>query len=461
MVNGNPKALKVAIFGSGPSGFYAAEELLAESNPEVRVDMFDRLPTPFGLVRGGVAPDHQKIKSVIKIYEKTAGRPGFRFFGNVEFGRELSLEDLKNYYDAAIFAVGAKSDRKMGIPGEDLSGSFAATAFVGWYNAHPDYQDLAFDLSCERVAVIGNGNVAVDVARILARDPETLKTTDISEAALSALRKSKIKEIVMIGRRGPAQAQFTNPEIRELCELPGADLIVDPKELDLDALSIADLEVNVGGTKSKGNVDILKAHSLKAASGKPRKLILKFLASPVELLGKAGQVSQIRLEKNKLARDQDGSLKAVGTGVFETYDIGLVLRSIGYKGVPVPGLPYDDKKGTIPNSEGRIVDAQLKPIPGLYVVGWAKRGPSGVIGTNKPDSIDTARRLLEDAQNKITLPGANICKDVSDLFKEKKLQTVSFEDWKKLDQIEMDRGKSSGKVRDKFSTIPEMLSALK
>ena len=453
--------MKIAIFGSGPSGFYAAEELLIQSDPKIQVDMFDRLPTPFGLVRGGVAPDHQKIKSVVKVYEKTAAREGFRFFGNVEFGKDILLEDVKNLYDAAIFAVGAKSDRKMGIPGENLAGSFAATEFVGWYNGHPDYQNIQFDLSCEKAAVIGIGNVAIDVARILARDPDTYSQTDITEQAVKILKASQVKEVYLIGRRGPVQSAFTNPEIRELAELPGADLIVDPKEIELDEFSKADLESGKTDRQAKGNVQVLTEQSKKNPAGKPRRIIVKFLASPVELIGKDGKVSAVKLEKNSLVRDDRGILRSQATGQFETIEAGLVLRSIGYKGVPLAGLPYDDKKGTIPNVEGRVVDSQFKAIPGLYVVGWAKRGPSGVIGTNKPDSIDTVHKLLEDVKAGKILSFSRNGGDIGDILRKKEIKIVTFSDWKKLDELEIAAGKSAGKTREKFTKIPQMLSALK
>ena len=453
--------MKIAIFGSGPSGFYAAEELLIQSDRKFQVDMFDRLPTPYGLVRGGVAPDHQKIKSVVKVYEKTAAREGFRFFGNVEFGRDILLEDVKKLYDAVLFAVGAKSDRKMGIPGEHLGGSFAATEFVGWYNGHPDYQDLRFDLSCEKAAVIGIGNVAIDVARILARDPDTYGNTDITDQAVKTLKASKVREIYLIGRRGPVQSAFTNPEIRELAELPGADLIVDPEEIELDELSKADLESGKTDRQAKGNVDVLTEQSKKDPAGRPRRIVLKFLASPVELIGKDGKVSAVRLEKNELFRDDKGTLRPKGTGRFETVEAGLVLRSIGYKGVPIAGIPFDDKKGTIPNVEGRVVDSQFKAVPGLYVVGWAKRGPSGVIGTNKPDSIDTVHKIMEDVKSGRTLSKNDAGGDVADLIKERKIQAVSFADWKKLDELEIARGRTAGKAREKFKTISAMLESIK
>lgn len=454
--------LRVAIIGSGPSGFYAAEELLVQTQIKISVDMFDALPTPYGLVRGGVAPDHQKIKTVIKVYEKTAARPGFRFFGNVTFGKDLSLEDFQKHYDAVIFAVGAKSDRKMEIPGEELLGSFSATEFVGWYNGHPEYRSLQFDLSCQQVAVVGIGNVAIDVTRILAVDPHELAKTDIADYALAALKKSKVREIYLLGRRGPAQAAFTNQEIRELCQLPGADLVLNPKEMELDELAKEDLARGVGGVIAKNNVQILTEHSQKGSGNQNKKIILRFLVSPVELLGKNGKVTAIKLEKNQLVRGDDGSLKAKGTGQTETLPVGLVFRSVGYKGVPLPGLPYDERKGTIPNEFGRVIDpANKKPIPGLYVVGWAKRGPTGVIGTNKPDSIETVKKLLEDFSITQSLNHPiTQSHNIAATLKSKNIRYVTFEEWKKIDAIEIANGKLKNKIREKFTTISEMLSTL-
>lgn len=449
--------LQVAIIGSGPSGFYAAEELLSQQNLKVSVDMFEALPTPYGLVRGGVAPDHQKIKTVTKVYEKTAARAGFRFFGNVTFGKDLFLKDLQKHYAAVIFAVGAKSDRKMEIPGEELAGSFSATQFVGFYNGHPEYRSLQFDLSCQAVAVVGIGNVAIDVTRILATNTDELAKTDIAEYALAALKKSKVKKIYLLGRRGPAQAAFTNQEIRELCELPGADLVVDPKEVELDELSKEDLLNGVGGVIAKNNVQILAEHSQKGTGNQDKKIILRFLVSPVELLGENGKVTAIKLEKNQLVRGNDKALKPKGTGQTETLPVGLVFRSVGYKGVPLPGLPYDERKGILPNQAGRVVDPiTKKQIPGLYVVGWAKRGPTGVIGTNKPDSIETVKKLLEDFSSTPSTKS----EDILATLQSKNIRYVTFEEWKKLDAIEIETGKSKGKVREKFTTIEEMLSAL-
>jgi ferredoxin/flavodoxin---NADP+ reductase len=454
--------MRIAIIGSGPSAFYAAEGLLSDPNSNLQIDMFDRLPTPFGLVRGGVAPDHQKIKSVVRIYEKTAARPTFRFFGNVEFGRDFLIEDARKLYDAIVLAVGAKSDRRMNIPGEDLIGSHPATNFVGWYNGHPDYRDEIFDLSSESIAVIGNGNVAMDVTRILMTDPKALEPTDIADYALAALRKSQAKTVFLLGRRGPAQAAFTNPEIRELCNLPGADLVVDPKEVELDDIGRESLSDSDGGATARNNFQILTEQSKKGPGTQSRKIVARFLVSPVEVIGNNGRVTAVKLEKNRLVKHTDGSVRAKGTGEFETIPVGMILRSIGYMGIAIPGIPFEERSGTIPNQSGRVIDPGTKmAVPGLYVVGWAKRGPSGVIGTNKPDSLETAKLLLEDLRLHPAAANQRDPDDIVRLLETRKIHYVTFDHWKILDRSELEKGKLGGKVRHKYTAIADMIAALK
>ncbi|MBZ0306767.1 MAG: FAD-dependent oxidoreductase, partial [Anaerolineae bacterium] len=340
--------LRVAIIGAGPAGFYAAEHLLKQSDMVTQVDMFDRLPTPFGLVRGGVAPDHQKIKTVTKVYDKIASNPNFRFYGYVELGRDLSLDDLKRFYHQIIFTTGAQTDKRLGIPGEDFPGNHPATEFVAWYNGHPDFRDLQFDLTQEKVAVIGVGNVAVDVARILSRTPEELARTDIADYALEALRQSKVKEVYLIGRRGPAQAAFTTPEIKELGEMEDADCIVLPEEAQLDPLSRAALEQTSDRSLLK-KVELMQSYAQRGRTDKKRVLYIRFLLSPVEILGSMEQgVTGIKLVKNELYSTEAGTLLSRATDQVETLDCGLVFRSIGYKGVPLPGVPFYEKWGTIP-----------------------------------------------------------------------------------------------------------------
>ncbi len=452
--------LRVAVFGAGPAGFYAVEELLKQQEFLVAVDLFDRLPTPYGLVRGGVAPDHQKIKAVIRQYEKTAARPGFRFFGNVTFGENLSLDELLAHYHQVLFTTGAESDRRMGIPGEDLSGSYPATVFVGWYNGHPDYRDLQFDLNAERVAVVGNGNVAMDVTRILARSVDELAKTDIADYALEALRHSKIKEIYLLGRRGPAQAAFTNPEIRELTELAVADLVVRPEELALDEVNREFLALHASEQTHQRNVDILTAQIAKGEGSRPKKIRARFFVSPVKVLGK-DQVEGLRLEKNRLVKDEDGVFKAQGMGVYEEISCQLVFRSIGYKGHKLPGLPFDERNGIIPNRDGRVIDSTTNaPVPRLYVAGWIKRGPSGVIGTNKLDATTTVQAMLEDAARYPVWDGLSLdLSAIPVLLANKQVRAITFTDWKRIDQVEIAAGRKRGKPREKLTTIAELLEA--
>src|SRR4051812_40320919 len=366
--------MRVAVVGSGPAGFYAAGALLSADLP-AEVDMIERLPTPWGLVRLGVAPDHPKLKTVWRAFEKIADQPGFRFLGNVEVGRDLSPEELTSLYDAVIYSVGAQTDRRLGIPGEDLPGSWPATEFVAWYNGHPDFQDIPFDLDVERAVVIGVGNVALDVARMLALTREELAPTDTSDAAIAAIASSSLKEIVVVGRRGPAQAAFTTPELQEMGELAGADVFVDPA--DLEGAEPKD-------TNSERNLAVLHELAAKEPEGKPRRVVFKFFESPVAILG-GDRVEGIELVRNVL----DENERAVATDVTETLECGLVFRSVGYRGVELPGVPFDERGGTIANTGGRVAD-------GVYCAGWIKRGPSGVIGTNKKDAAETVELLLED-----------------------------------------------------------------
>ena len=351
MGNDGQGPLRVAVVGSGPAGFYAAGALLG-ADERVEVDMLERLPTPWGLVRLGVAPDHPKLKSVSRAYERIAERPGFRFLGNVEVGRDVHHADLVRLYDAVVYAIGAQSDRRLGIPGEDLPGSWAATEFVAWYNGHPDFQELEFDLDVERAVVIGNGNVAVDVARMLALTPDELAPTDATDASIRALGGSKLEEIVMLGRRGPAQAAFTTPELQELGELAGADVVVDSSELELDEASEASLE---NDTNARRNLDVLRDFAQRPTVGKPRRIRMRFLVSPVAILGE-DRVEAIEVERNRLTADGRGGLRAEPTGERETIPCGLVFRSVGYRGVALPEVPFDDARATIRNDGGRVLD---------------------------------------------------------------------------------------------------------
>ncbi|MDE2142187.1 MAG: FAD-dependent oxidoreductase [Elusimicrobia bacterium] len=452
------RPLRVAIVGSGPSGFYAADALLKAPGLQVRVDVFDRLPTPYGLVRGGVAPDHQKIKAVIAVYEKVALDPRVRFFGNVKLGRDLSVDELRARYDQIVYAVGCESDRHMGIPGEELNGSHSATEFVGWYNAHPDHQDHEFDLSCSAAAVIGIGNVAMDVTRLLACSPDDLAKTDIADHALGALRANRIKTIWLLGRRGPAEAAYSPAEIEEIGELPTADLVVDPAEAAVDAVSQDELkDANV-----RKKVEYVQKHAALGEGAKGRKVRLRFCVSPVELIGEDGRVKALRLEKNKLISDGKGGVKSVGTGALETIPVGLVLRSVGYRGVPIPGVPFDEKSGHISNDAGRVTAAGAA-VPGEYVVGWAKRGPSGLIGTNRADSVLTVQAMLADLKDgKLPARAVDTSPDSTPaLLAAKGAAPVTLAQWKTLDKAELDNGARHGKIREKFTRVADMLAALK
>ena len=453
--------LRVAIIGSGPAAFYAAEALLKAPGRAVRVDMFDRLPTPYGLVRGGVAPDHQKIKSVIAIYEKIAANPGFRFFGNVEFGKHVTRADLERHVHAIIYACGAQTDKRLGIPGEDLAGSRSATEFVAWYNAHPDFRDRVFDLSVERVAVIGVGNVAVDVARILCLTPEELRETDMADHAIEALSASRVKEISILGRRGPAQAAFTTVEVKELGELPGADVIVRPDEVVIDEVSAAELAAARAATRAK--VEIVQEFSRRTPAGKPRRLHIRFMVSPVELIaGGDGRVTGIKLAKTRLVRSEAGAVVTEPTGEIEELPAGLVFRSVGYRGVALPDVPFDPRSGLIPNVKGRVLDPVLgAQLAGHYATGWIKRGPTGVIGNNKADSVETVNLLLEDAAaGALPLPPVPDPVALEALVRERQPAVVTFADWKRLDAIEVGRGQPLGRPRVKFTSIEEMVGAL-
>jgi ferredoxin--NADP+ reductase len=454
--------LRVAVVGAGPAGFYVAEHLLRRGDLVVDVDLFDRLPTPYGLVRAGVAPDHQKIKAVTAAFDKVAGHSRFRFFGGVELGKDVSVGDLRTHYHQIVYTTGAQTDRRMDIPGEDLLGSHPATEFVAWYNGHPDYRDCHFDLSQERVAVVGVGNVAVDVARILCRTPEELARTDIADHALQALRRSRVREVYLLGRRGAAQAAFTNPEIKELGELEAADITVVPEEVELDPLSREALDRGNDRAGLK-KVEILQSYARRATTGKPRRLTVRFLVSPVAILDDgSGAVGGIRLVRNRLVASATGAIQAQATDRFEELPVGLVFRSVGYRGVPVPGVPFDDKWGVVLNEKGRVLDPETKqPLAGEYTAGWIKRGPTGVIGTNKPDAAETVAAMLEDAEAGSTLLPAEPEPDAAErLVRQRRPDYIAYADWLRLDELETARGRSRGCPRVKFTRVHEMLAAL-
>jgi ferredoxin--NADP+ reductase len=440
--------LRVAVVGSGPAGFYVTAPLLAAG---AHVDLIERLPVPWGLVRFGVAPDHPEIKAVSRVFEKTAAEPNFRFFGNIDIGKSISPADLAALYDAVVYTVGAQTDRRLDIPGEDLPGSWPATMFVAWYNGHPDFQDLHFDLSGERALVIGNGNVAVDVARMLSLTAEELSPTDTTDAAVMAIVESGLREIVMLGRRGPAQAAFTNPELKELGELAGADVIVEHGDLELDPASEAAL-ADARGT-ARRNVDLLREYAAREPEGKPKKLILRFLVSPVAIRGE-GKVEEVEVVHNMLVEDGRGGLRAVATETRESIPCGLVLRSVGYRGVALPGVPFDESRGVIPNADGRVLGADGETLRGMYCAGWIKRGPSGVIGTNKKDAAETAAHVLEDAEAGALAQGEG---DLAVLLDSRGLPYVDYEGWQAIDRHEQSLGAPHGRPRTKLATWDELL----
>ena len=449
MSDGADPKVRVAIIGSGPAGSYAAGHLLRHTATDVHVDLYERLPTPWGLVRAGVAPDHPKIKSVTNLYERTAEHARLRLFANVEFGTHVTVADLRAHYHAIVYAVGTPTDRAMGIPGEDLAGSYAATEFVGWYNGHPDFRDREFDLSGERVVVVGAGNVALDVARMLVLTRDELAMTDIADHALAALASSGVREVVVVARRGPAQAAFTNPELRELGELSDADVAVEADEL---ALGEAVEDPSADPTALR-NVEILRDYAAREPAGHSRRVALRFLLSPLELTG-TDHVESVTFARNALAAGADGKLRAHDTGERLALPAQAVFRAIGYRGTPLAGVPFDTERELIANTAGRVR-------PGEYVVGWAKRGPSGVIGTNKKDANETVDALLADLAAGALLDPAPISDAALEQFvRSRQPQLVDYGDWLTLDRHERALGEPAGRPRVKLTTVAEMLAAI-
>ena len=430
----------VAVVGSGPSGFYAAASLLdagAAGGPDVRVDMFDRLATPWGLVRAGVAPDHPKIKSVSSQYDKTAAREGFRFFGHVHLGEDVTREELLERYDAIVYAVGSQTERRLGIPGEDLRGSVASVDFVGWYNGHPDFVDLEPPLDTERAVVIGAGNVALDVARMLLLPEADLRATDTADHAVEALAASSVREALVCGRRGPLEASFTTTELRELADIDDLAVVVDPEQVPA---GIADDDTLSKGTRR--NLEILRRFAEAGPdASKPHRMAFRFLRSPVEIRGE-GRVEEVVLGINRLETGDDGRVRAVDTGERETVATGLVLRAVGYRGVELPGLPFDEASGTVPNTEGRVADRDRE-----YVVGWIKRGPTGIIGTNKKDANETVRHVVADLAARE--PREHSPDEVEAWLRDRCPDLVDQEGWAAIDAHERGRGEPHGRPRVK------------
>lgn len=448
--------LRVAVVGAGPSGFYATEALL-KSEIDARVDLIERLPSPYGLVRSGVAPDHPKLKQSIEVYKKVAALEGFRFFGNVTVGRDVTPQELCEAYHAVIYTCGAETDRRLGIDGEDLAGSHTATEFVGWYNGHPDYRDREFDFSHETAAIIGQGNVAADVARILSKSIDELKHTDISQHALDALAESRIETIAVIGRRGPAQAKFTTKELREFLELENCQAAIAAEELALNEASQAEVADKKEGVVAAKNMAIFEKMAETAGSEKARVCRMMFCRSPIRLEGD-GRIERVVLERNELS-GEPFSQRASGTGETEVMECGLLFRSIGYRGVPIEGVPFHDSWGVFPNQEGRITDGpDGAVVPGVYTAGWIKRGPSGIIGTNRACAVQTVGSLMDDLNN---LPAdCTGTEALANILKERGVRSIDFTEWQRIDTEEVSRGEPKGKPREKFTRREEMLQVL-
>ena len=444
----------VAIVGSGPSGFYAVDALF-KTDLEVRINMFERLPVPYGLVRSGVAPDHPKLKQAIKVYARIAEAEEFNYIGNVSVGTDISVDELRESHHVVILTCGAETDRRLGIPGEDLHGSYTATEFVGWYNGHPDYRDREFDLSHETAVIIGQGNVAADVSRILAKTVDELKHTDIAEHALEVLAESKVKNIYVIGRRGPAQAKFTSKELKEFGALADCDPVIDGDELALNPES----ETELADRSNSGNKKIygLFCGFVDRELSMDKRCIFTFLKSPREMLGE-GRVERLLIEKNTLSGEPFRQ-SARGSGETFTIDAGIVFRSIGYHGIPMSGVPFDESRGVFSNDKGRIIkDGAVDR--GLYTAGWIKRGPTGIIGTNKADSVETVGLLLEDIDKLDTGESKSGAAGCCEILDRRGVRHISFSDWKKIDAAEITRGQTAGKPREKYTSIDEMLALL-
>lgn len=456
MAKGAPA--RVIVVGAGPSGFYAADQLLTAG---FEVDLLDALPTPYGLVRAGVAPDHPNIKAVTRVYEKTARRPGFRFFGGVELGRHVTRADLLARYHGVVYAIGTTDDNRLGIRGEDRPGSHSATRFVAWYNGHPAASDEIFDLSATRAVVVGNGNVAIDVARMLMLHPDELAPTDVADHAMRALARSNVKEVVLLGRRGPVQAAFTNPELRELAGLRRAGVEVDIEDLKLDEHSARWLASDAGSSVRK-SVELLHRYAASGVSRASHRITLRFLRSPVEILGdgKDGRVTGVRVIRNRIEQGPDGELLAVATDQEDIIECGLVFRSIGYRGRPVDDVPFDARRGIIRNRRGRVCDPGGHSCPGEYAVGWIKRGPTGVIGTNKKDAAETVSRIIEDAQSgRLNAPVDPDPAASDKFFARRAPDCVTWRGWGNIDAAEQAAGEPQGRSRVKLVRIADLIEA--
>lgn len=444
--------MRVAVVGSGPSGIYAADALISQEEVPVEVDILDRLPVPFGLVRYGVAPDHLSIRSVRDTLNKVLQKPGVRFLGNVTVGADVSAADLLRFYDAVILTYGASSDRRLGIPGEDLDGSVAATDFVAWYCGHPDADRARFErliLSARSAVVVGVGNVAIDVTRVLGKTVGELDHTDMPQHVLDTLASSGITDVYLLGRRGPAQATFTTKELKELGELLEADVLVDPADVLLDEGSAA---AAAADRTIARNVDVVTEWSQRTPEGKPRRIHVRFLSRPIELRGD-GRVSSVLVERTRLT--PEGGVE--GTGVTEEITADLVVRSVGYRGTQLDGLPFDERGNVIPHVDGRVT-SEGAPVPGFYVAGWIKRGPTGIIGTNKKDAVATVTSLLEDhAAGRV--PQAGEPGGLPDYLAARGVDVVETSGWDAIDAAERALGASRGRDRTTIHDRDDLLQA--
>jgi len=448
------RPLRVAVVGAGPAGIYAADALTRQDDVPVAVDLIDRLPTPFGLVRHGIAPDHPKMRAIRETLHRFLDHPMVRFVGNVEIGQDISVDELRSHVDAVIYTYGASLDRHLGIDGEDLPGSLAATELVAWYTGHPDADRARVEAALagvRSVVVVGVGNVALDVARVLARTPAELEPTDMPQHVLDTLAATAVQEVTVLGRRGPAQASFTTQELRELDELENATVLVDPGDLELDpaAEERAAQDRNVAR-----NLAVLRGWAGHAAEPGRTRLHLRFFARPVRLLGQ-DRVTGVEVERT--AVDADG--RAMGTGEVDLLPADLVVRSVGYFGTPLPGLPVDEGSGTVPHETGRVL-RDGRPSPGEYVAGWIKRGPSGVVGTNKHDARETVAALLADATDG-TLTTSGPVGDLVEELVARGAEPVLIDDWKAIDAAEVALGATRGRARTTLHEREALLAAVR
>lgn len=452
------RTLHVAVVGAGPAAFYTAEELVAHS--AVSVDMFDRLPTPYGLVRAGVAPDHPSTKGVEQTFAATANRRNFQYFLNVEVGKHITHDELLKHYSAVVYAVGASTDKRLDIPGEDLDGSIPATEFVAWYNGHPDYADLDFDLSSPRAVIVGNGNVALDCARILLADPDSLARTDIADHAIERLRASQIREVILLGRRGIAQAAYTNAEFLAMGALPDVDVVIDEGDLTLDTASADALADGSLDSTLAAKIRIAREFAERGTTGASKRVVFRYLVSPVEISADAsdGAVSTVRCVRNELVTGDRVTVTA--TEEMLDIDTSIILRAIGYRGLPVPDLPFDDARGIVPNTDGRVLTApDGDTVPGVYVTGWIKRGATGGIGMNRFDGQETARVVLGDFTDGSLAEPESSRDGVADLIAGRGANRIDASGWKKIDTAEKSAGRSTGRRRVKLVRTHELEGA--